>query len=41
MLLIRLMQENPDSGIQEIFAYGIRNPGFWNPEFSSRNPESL
>ena len=24
----------------KIFYCGIRNPGFWNPEFSSRNPES-
>jgi len=28
------------SGIQEIFTCGFRNPGFWNLEFSSRNPES-
>ena len=28
------------SGILEIFACAFRNPGFWNPEFSSRNPES-
>ena len=27
-------------GIWEIFVYTIRNPGFWNPEYSSRNPES-
>ena len=25
---------------EEVFAYGIWNPGFWNPEYSSRNPES-
>ena len=31
---------NPDSGIQEIFASGIRNPGFWNPECTTWNPES-
>ena len=31
---------NPDSEFQEIFAYGIRNPGFWNPEFNPRNRES-
>ena len=43
---------NPDSGIREIFACGIRNPpkeknacvirnpGLWNTEYSSRNPES-
>ena len=41
----------PDSGIQELFAcgipnpggdlaFGIRNPEFWNPEYSLRNPES-
>ena len=28
------------SGIQEIFAFTFWNPWFWNPEFSSRNPES-
>ena len=27
-------------GIQEIFAFTFWNPGFWNLEFSSRNPES-
>ena len=27
-------------GIWEIFVCTIRNPGFWNPEYSSRNPES-
>ena len=47
---IRLMHGNPDSGMQQIFACGIqnlgkfargiRNPGFWNLEYSSRNPES-
>ena len=42
---------NPNSGIREIFACGIRNPqkkiacvmrnpGLWNTEYSSRNPES-
>ena len=31
---------NPDCGIREIFACGIQNPGLWNSEFSSRNPES-
>ena len=40
---------NP-SGIREMFAcvlrnpgnfaYGIRNPGFWNPEYSFKNWES-
>ena len=34
------MWGNPDYGIREIFACGIRNPGLWNPEYSSRNPES-
>ena len=28
------------SGIWEFFCCGIRNPGLWNQEFSSRNPES-
>ena len=28
------------SGIREMFACGILNPGLWNSEFSSRNPES-
>ena len=27
-------------GIRENFACAIRNPGLWNPEYSSRNPES-
>ena len=26
--------------IREIFACGILNPGLWNPENSSKNPES-
>ena len=30
-----------DSGIREIFAGEIWNPGHWNSEYSSRNPESL
>ena len=44
----RPMKGNPDSWICEIFAWGIgirtsfacgiRNPGLWNPEYSSRNP---
>ena len=44
------MEGNPDSGTQEIFAWGIWNsgffscgiwnPGLWNPEYSLRNPES-
>ena len=29
-----------DSRIWEIFACGIRNSRFWNPECSSKNPES-
>ena len=29
-----------ESGIREYFAHGIWNPGLWNPEYSSRNPES-
>ena len=28
---------NPDSGIWEIFASGIRNPGFWNLECTTWN----
>ena len=42
---------NPQRGMQNprlsripnpggYFPYGIRNPDFWNPEYSSRNPES-
>ena len=34
------MKENLVSGIKEIFAIGIRNVGFWDPEFNSRNLES-
>lgn len=30
----------PCKGIRASFARGIRNIGFWNPENSSRNPES-
>ena len=30
---------NPDSGIREIFAHEIRNPGLWNPEYSSEKLE--
>ena len=30
-----------DSGIQEIFAFKTRSLGFVNPEFTSKNPESL
>ena len=39
-LLFRPMYGTPDSAIQEIFACGIQNPGLWNLEYSSRNPES-
>ena len=34
------IQGESDSGILPSFACGIRYPGLWNPEFSSRNPES-
>ena len=34
------MKENLVSGIKENFAIGIRNVGFWDPEFNSRNLES-
>ena len=44
------MEGNPDSGTQEIFAWGTRNSGIfscgiwnqglWDPEYSLRNPES-
>ena len=26
------MKGNPDSVMQKIFAFRIRNPGLWNPE---------
>ena len=26
--------------LREVFACGLRTPGRWNPEISSRNPES-
>ena len=29
-----------ESGIQENFTCGIWNPGQWNPEYGSKNPES-
>ena len=29
-----------ESGFRESFACGTRNPGLWNPEYSSRKPES-
>ena len=29
-----------ESGIRENFPCGIRNPGVWNPEYNSANPES-
>ena len=35
-----IFKGNTNSGITETFSFGIRNPGLWNPEFSSRNPES-
>ena len=31
---------NPDSGIREIFAYEIWNPGLWNPESGIEVKES-
>ena len=36
----RPMKGNRDSGIREIFAFGIRHPRFWNPEYCLRNPKS-
>ena len=36
----RILKGNTNSGIPETFSFGVRNPGLWNPEFSSRNPES-
>ena len=36
----RILKCNTNSGISETFSFGFRNPGLWNPEFSSRNPES-
>ena len=39
-LFFRLLQGNTDSWIRETFACRIRNPGLWNTECSSRNPES-
>ena len=45
------MEGNPDSGMRKIFACGIRNPenftceirnpGFWSPEYSLRNPLTI
>ena len=29
-----------ESGIRDILSFGIRNPGVWIPECSTRNPES-
>ena len=29
-----------ESGIYEIFACGIRDPVFWNPFYSAKNPVS-
>ena len=34
------MYGNPDISIVEMFTFGIRNSGLWNPEYISRNPES-
>jgi len=34
------MQGNPNSWMPAIFACGMGNPGLWNLEYSSRNPES-
>ena len=39
-LFIRPILRNPDSGIREIFAGEIWNPGLWNLEYSSKNRES-
>ena len=36
----RILKGNTNSGISETFSFGIRNPGLWNPGFSSRSPES-
>ena len=36
----RILKGNTNSGIPETFSFGVRNPGLWNPEFCSRNPES-
>ena len=33
-------RNRPVPGIRDIFACEILNPGFWNPEYSSRNPDS-
>ena len=39
---LRWFQNRPyvEIGIRKNFARGPRNPGFWNPECSLRNPES-
>ena len=34
------MLGNLDFEIQEIFVCGIRNPGLWDPEYSSKDLES-
>ena len=39
-IIISAIKGTPDSGIRENDVYGIRNPGFWNREYSSRIPES-
>ena len=36
----RILEGNTNSGILETFSFGVRNPGLWNPAFSSRNPQS-
>ena len=28
-----------ESGIWKVFAYEIRNPGLWNPDYGSWNPQ--
>ena len=33
------MQKIDSPNGREIFACGIRNPGLWNSEYSSRNPD--
>ena len=39
-VLIGAAKSLPFQGIRKRFARGIRNPGLWNTEYSSRNPES-
>ena len=40
VLLVSLTQSHWQSGIREMFAFGIQNPGLWSLLYSSRNPES-